>query len=223
MEIVDNKLFKNVNADILDLVFKNTSLKHSFSKGVIVAEETLYSPNLFIIKSGLVIISKTNQNGTEVSLSIKKKGDHFGQFSIFYEKPVNGKAVSLIETEYWVLNGSFLKSVLLKNLDFTFNLLKETTENLKVANECRYSNISSGAQKKLLYQLLRLGKKDKINNYVTISHDLNQSIMSSFTGITRETVSREIKKLKKCNVLTVNEHNQLKLDVGLATILLEAS
>ena len=223
MEIADNKLFKNVNSDILDLVFKNMSLKHSCSKGLIVAEETLYSPNLFIIKSGLVVISKTNHNGTEVSLSIKKKGDHFGQFSIFYEKPVNGKAVSLIETEYWVLNGSFLKSVLLKNLDFTFNLLKETTENLKVANECRYSNISAGAQNKLLYQLMRLGKKDKINNYVTISHDLNQSIMSSFTGITRETVSREIQKLKKCDILMVNEQNQLTLDVDLATTLLEAS
>ena len=223
MEIADNKLFKNVDADILDLVFKNISLKHSCSKGLIVAEETLYSPNLFIIKSGLVIISKTNQNGTEVSLSIKKKGDHFGQFSIFYEKPVNGKAFSLIETEYWILNGSFLKSVLLKNVDFLFNLLRGTTENLRVANECRSSNISGGAQQKLLYQLMRLGKKDKISNYITISHDLNQNIMSSFAGITRETVSREIQKLKKCDILIVNEHNQLRLDVGLATNLLEAS
>jgi len=223
MEITDTRLFKNVNADILDLVSKNTFLKHSYSKGVIVAEETLYSPNLFIIKSGLVVISKTNKNGSEVSLSIKKKGDHFGQFSIFYEKPVNGKAASIIETEYWILNGSFLKSVLLKNLDFTFNLLKETTENLKASNDCRSSNISGGAQIKLLYQLMRLGKKDKINNCITISHDLNQNIMSSFAGITRETVSREIQKLKKCDILIVNEQNQLRLDVDLATTLLEAS
>jgi len=223
MEITDTRLFKNVNADILDLVSKNTFLKHSYSKGVILAEETLYSPNLFIIKSGLVVISKTNKNGSEVSLSIKKKGDHFGQFSIFYEKPVNGKAASIIETEYWILNGSFLKSVLLKNLDFTFNLLKETTENLKASNDCRSSNISGGAQIKLLYQLMRLGKKDKINNCITISHDLNQNIMSSFAGITRETVNREIQKLKKCDILIVNEQNQLRLDVSLANALLEAS
>ena len=223
MEITETNLFKNVNADILDLLHKNVSLKYSYAKGLIVAEETLYSPNLFIIKSGLVVISKTNKNGTEVSLSIKKKGDHFGQFSIFYEKPVNGKAFSLIETEYWILNGSFLKSVLLKNVDFLFNFLGETTENLRAANECRASNISGGAQKKLIYQLMRLGKKDKINNYITISHDLNQNIMSSFAGITRETVSREIQKLKKCDILIVNEHNQLRLDVDLATNLLEAS
>lgn len=223
MEITDTNLFKNVKADILDLVLKNTTLKHSYTKAVIVAEESLSSPNLFIIKSGLVVISKTNKNGSEVSLSIKKKGDHFGQFSIFYEKPVNGKAFSLIETEYWILNGSFLKSVLLKNVDFLFNLLRQTTENLKTANECRSSNITGGAQKKLLYQLMRLGKKDKISNYITISHDLNQNIMSSFAGITRETVSREIQKLKKCDILIVNEHNQLRLDVGLATNLLEAS
>ena len=223
MEITDTNLFKNVKADILDLVLKNTTLKHSYTKAVIVAEESLSSPNLFIIKSGLVVISKTNKNGSEVSLSIKKKGDHFGQFSIFYEKPVNGKAASIIETEYWILNGSFLKSVLLKNLDFTFNLLKETTENLKASNDCRSSNISGGAQIKLLYQLMRLGKKDKINNCITISHDLNQNIMSSFAGITRETVNREIQKLKKCDILIVNEQNQLRLDVSLANALLEAS
>ena len=223
MEITETNLFKNVKADILDLVLKNISFKNSYSKDIIVGEETLYSPNLFIIKSGLVVISKTHKNGSEVSLSIKKKGDHFGQFSIFYEKPVNAKAVSLIETEYWILNGLFLKSVLLKNVDFTFNLLKETMENLKAANECRTSNVSGGAQKKLLYQLMRLGKKDKISNYITISHDLNQNVMSSFAGITRETVSREIQKLKKCDVLIVNEKKQLRLDIDLATTLLEAS
>jgi DNA-binding transcriptional regulator LsrR (DeoR family) len=70
---------------------------------------------------------------------------------------------------------------------------------------------------------MRLGKKDKISNYITISHDLNQNIMSSFAGITRETVSREIQKLKKCDILIVNEQNQLTLDVDLATTLLEAS
>jgi len=223
MEITDTNLFKNVNTDILYRVLKNTTLKHSFTKEVIVAEETLYFPSLFIIKSGLVVISKTNKNGTEVSLSIKKKGDHFGQFSIFYEEPVNGKALSLMETEYWILNGSFLTTILLKNVNFLYNLLRGTTENLKAANECRSSNISGGAQKKLLYQLMRLGKKDKISNYIIISHDLNQNIMSSFAGITRETVSREIQKLKKCDILIVNEHNQLKLDVDLATNLLEAS
>ena len=223
MEITETNLFKNVNADILDLVHENSSLKHSYSKAIIVAEESLFSPNLFIIKSGLVVISKTNKNGTEVSLSIKKKGDHFGQFSIFYEKPVNGKALSLMETEYWILNGSFLTTILLKNVNFLYNLLRGTTENLTAANECRSSNISGGAQKKLLYQLMRLGKKDRISNYITISHDLNQNIMSSFAGITRETVSREIQKLKKCDILIVNEHNQLKLDVDLATNLLEAS
>jgi len=223
MEITEINLFKNVNADILSLVSDNITFKKSNSKEVIVGEEALNSPNLFIVKSGLVVISKTDSNGAEVSLSIKKKGDHFGQFSLFYDKPMNGKAVSLIQTEYWILNGSFLKSVLLKNLDFTFNLLKETTEYLKVANECRTTNISGGAQKKLLYQLMRLGKKDKISNCIIISHDLNQNIMSSFAGITRETVSREIQKLKKCDILMVNEKKQLKLDISLATSLLEAS
>ncbi len=223
MKITDMSLFKNVKSDTLSVVSKNSCLKKSYSKEVIVGEETLLSPNLFIVKSGLVVISKTDANGAEVSLSIKKTGDYFGQYSLFYDKPVNAKAVSLIETEYWILNSSLLTSILLKDLDFTFNLLRETTEYLRIANECRTSNISGGAQKKLLYQLMRLGKKDKINNHIIISHDLNQNIMSSFAGITRETVSREIQKLKKCDILMVNEKNQLRLDIGLATTLLEAS
>ena len=223
MEITDINLFKNVHPDILSLVLKNISLRASQPKEVIIAEESLNTPNLFIIKSGLVVMSKTDANGSEVSLSIKNKGEHFGQFSIFYENPINAKAVSLTESEYWILNGSFLKTTLLKNLDFTLNLLKQTTEYLKVANDCRTSNITGGAQKKLLYQLMRLGKKDKINNQILICHDLNQNVMSSFAGITRETVSREIQKLKKCDILTVNEKNQLTLDINLANTLLQAS
>ena len=221
MKITETSLFKNVNIDAK--ILNDINLKKVNSKKIIVEEGTLSSPCLFIVKSGLVVISKTDVNGSEVSLASKNSGDYFGQFSIFYDKPVNGKAVSLVDTEYWTLTGSFLELVLLKDANFTFNLFKDATNYLKASYENRIIDLHGGAQKKIVYQLMKLGKKDTINNQIIIDANLNQYIISSLAGITRETVSREIQKLKKSNILLVNEKKQWMLDINLANLLLEAS
>ena len=221
MKITETSLFKNVNIDAK--ILNDINLKKVNSKKIIVEEATLSSPCLFIVKSGLVVISKTDVNGSEVSLASKNSGGYFGEFSIFYDKPLNGKAVSLVETEYWTLTGSFLELVLLKDHNFTFNLFKDATDYLKVSYENRIVDLHGGAQKKIVYQLMKLGKKDTINNQIIIDANLNQYIISSLAGITRETVSREIQKLKKLNILIVNEKKQWMLDINLANLLLEAS
>ena len=222
MNVTDTSLFKNVKNETLKLIEHNVRVKQCSGKFVIVREESDDSPRFYIVKSGIVVISKTDTSGAEISLSLKKKGDPFGLFSIIDDKPRNGKAVTLCSSEYWTFNNSFIQSVLLKDINFSSNLLKCYAQYIRDANDFHTSSFYGGAQKKLLFQLLRIGEKKVGSNSMIIHHGVNQAVMSSFAGITRETVSREIKKLKINSILKINQQNQLELNVELANTMLEA-
>ena len=221
MQIIETSLFENVNTETLNLILKNSQVKHCLSKHIIIREENLTAPNLYIIKSGVVVISKSDINGTDVSISIKKTGDPFGIFSVVDDMPRNAKAVALCATEYWSLSGSFIKEILLKDTNFTLNLLKFYTNYIRNLNDFQTSSSFGGAQKKLLYQLMKIGEKKVGKNFIIINNYISQSVISSFAGVTRETTSREIQKLKKSHILKVNSKKQLELDIKLATILLD--
>ena len=222
MQIIETSLFENVNIEILNLTLKNCQIKHCLSKQIIIREENLTAPNLYIIKSGVVVISKSDINGTDVSISIKKTGDPFGIFSVVDDMPRNAKAVALCATEYWSLSGSFIKEILLKDTNFTLNLLKFYTNYIRNLNDFQTSSSFGGAQKKLLYQLMKIGEKKVGKDFIIINNYISQSVISSFAGVTRETTSREIQKLKKSHILKVNCKKQLEIDIKLANILLDA-
>jgi len=220
MQIIETSLFKNVNSEMLNLTLKNVQLKNCLSKQIIIKEENLTSQNFYIIKSGIVVISKMDMNGTDVSVSIKKTGDPFGMFSVIDSLPSNGKAVALCATEYWSLSGSFIKEILLKDNNFSLNLLKFYANYIRNSNDFQTSSSFGGAQKKLLYQLMKIGEKEVGKDIIIINNYINQTVISSFAGVSRETVSREIQKLKKSSILKINDKKQLELNVKLATDLL---
>ena len=221
MEIIETSLFENINSEILNLTLENTQLKNCLSNQIIIREENLTNPDLYIIKTGVVIIYKTDMNGTDISTSIIKSGNPFNILSVIDDKPFNGKAVALCATEYWVLQGYFIKEVLFKDANFTLNLLKLLANDIKNLIDFQTSSSFDRAQKKILFLLMKIGDKKVGKDFIIINNYINQIVISNFTGVTRETVSREIKKLKKLHVLKVNKKTQLELNVKLATILLD--
>jgi len=220
MEIIETSLFENINSEILNLTLKNAQLKNCLSNQIIIREENLTNPDLYIIKAGVVIIYKTDMNGTDISTSIKKTGDPFNIFSVIDDKPCNGKVVALCPTEYWVLQGYFIKEILLKDANFTLNLLKFFANDIKNLVDLQSSSSFDRAQKKILFLLMKIGDKKVEKDFIIINSYINQIVISNFVGVTRETVSREIKNLKKLHILKMNKKKQLELNIKLATILL---
>ena len=164
-------------------------------KTIIFNEGSLNDTNPFILKSGIVVISKTNKLGHETSVDIKYTGDGFGWASSIDCGPRTGRAVSIVNSEYWSFNSSITVE-LLNNVKFNHNLLCYLTMYIRL-NEDILANINSThADAKILSQLLRIGIYHKNNNTVLVHNKINQEIIASFAGASRETVSREVKKLK---------------------------
>ena len=132
------------------------------------------------------------------------------------KKIIEQKKISIVRYKK-----DYSENYLLNNNQFTLNLLKEFAKYVRGATSFYRYSASGGAQKKLLFHLLKIGKFSPNSKKFFIYPHLTHTIISSFAGLSRETVTREIKKLKKLSILKVNRNRQLELDIRSAKKLLE--
>ena len=172
-----------------------------------------------ILKSGIIVISKTNYVGYETSVDIKYTGDGFGWASSIDSGPRTGRALAIVNSEYWTFDKSVVAE-LLNNRNFNNNLLLYLLKYIRI-NENILTNIhSTQADQKVLSQLLRIGIYENKNNIVLIHNKINQGIIASFSGVSRETVSREVKKLKNQSINEMDNKKNIILNVNKANKLL---
>ena len=229
MEILDTNLFRDISflvyPEITNRIEDNVVIKTYNPRELVITEELkevneTQNHSLYIVKSGLVVISKLNINGEEVSIDLKNSGDCFGIVSVIDKKPRTIRAIALNRSEIWVVNSYFITKYLLNNKQFSLNLLNEFAKYVRGATSFYSYSASGGAQKKLVFHLLKIGKFSHNSQKSLIYPHLTHTIISSFAGLSRETVTREIKKLKKLSILKVNQNRQLELDIRSAEELL---
>ena len=214
------KLFEGVDHKIMDLMASNIILNKKKAQHVIVYERSTNKPNLYVIKSGVVVVSKINLSGYAFSISIKKYNDVFGFLSVIDEKPSNGKAVAITDCEYWLINFNFIKEYLLKDPAFNINLLKLLATYIRNYDDYEGNVANPTAQKKLLFYLLKLGDLLEDEKICVVGSYFNQNIISSFARVTRETVSREMHKLQLLGIIIINKDRTIQVEIDKAKKLL---
>ena len=148
--------------------------------------------------------------GQESSVDIKYPDDIFGWASFIDNGPRAGTATTVVDSEYWIINSSNT-SLLFKNITFNHNLMVYLTRYIRISEEFISNAHNNRADEKVLFQLLRLGVKVDIDT-VIINNKINQTIIASFGGVSRETVSRVLSQLKKLGVLNFDQDKNLIID-----------
>ena len=210
MNFFDLRLFQGIDKVFLEKIFENSILKKSKAKSTIFSEDAQEDQCTFLLKSGIVVISKTNHLGQETSVDIKYPDDIFGWASFIDKGPRAGTATTVVDSEYWIINSSGT-SLLLKNSTFNQNLMIYLTRYIRISEEFISNAHNNRADEKVLFQLLRLGVKVDIDT-VIINNKINQTIIASFGGVSRETVSRVLSQLKKLGVLNFDQDKNLIID-----------
>ena len=210
MNFFDLRLFQGIDKVFLEKIFENSILKKSKAKSTIFSEDAQEDQCTFLLKSGIVVISKTNHLGQETSVDIKYPDDIFGWASFIDNGPRAGTATTVVDSEYWVIDSSNT-SLLFKNITFNHNLMVYLTRYIRISEEFISNAHNNRADEKVLFQLLRLGVKVDIDT-VIINNKINQTIIASFGGVSRETVSRVLSQLKKLGVLNFDQDKNLIID-----------
>lgn len=164
----------------------------------------------YILLSGSMKKYRVNKYGEEQIVGFRTRGDFFSETWLldrtksslfYYEALENCKLLSFDKDEFTALLAvnDELKSKVLEYFTDSYTAL------LTQAMALNQSRAADKVMMIIFYLLLRYGKpRSRPGDTITIDVGLTHQIIGSLTGLTRETVSVELMKLRKLGAISYN-------------------
>ncbi len=169
-----------------------------YKKDELISQPGEILTSIFLIKSGCARIYAICKNGQEVTIQIHKACSYFPQFFVGPKTKSQFYAEAITPLEVWKIPKKEAVNFLVNNpeiipeaMDFISHAFRELL--LRIENL-----VSGNAYTKVVGVLLSLaGETNARKNQVALDLTLTHRIIASLTGLTRETVTLQILKLKK--------------------------
>ncbi len=196
-------LFENMSIELLEEICSRMSLKYLKKDEVLFYKDDI-GDALYIINSGKIKISIPTEEGEELIITIFTDGDFFGELSILDKAPRSADAIALTNTQLFVLHRDVFYSYLFKRTEALESIMSALCTRLRKTDEfltdlC-YTNFSKRLVKTLIDLINRFGKRQDAG--ILLDLELTQKDLGAMLGVTRETVNREIMKLKHQKILS---------------------
>ncbi len=170
---------------------------HSFSEGEAIFRAGEKGSKMYLLKSGRVKIIKISPEGREQIIKFLEKGEVFGEVVLFGVEHYPVTTICQESSEIGILSREKFRSYFLKNPMIGWNMLEVMAQKLHFTQQ-RIENLAmKDARRRISQALLELSGAD--NNVV---ESFNQEELASYLGVTRETISRNISKMKQEDLIT---------------------
>lgn len=183
---------------------KYNAQKASYKKGEVIFFENKKAEYYYQIISGKVKMCYYTQDGSEMLLGIFTKNESFGEPAIFagFNYPANAEAVE--DTTLYKLEYEILKELLKNHFEIHLRITALLSERLKYKSMIM-KEISTHDPKHRILSLIEYYKKNvyfKANDELFLIPLTRQQI-ANMTGLSVETVIRNIKELELQNELQI--------------------
>lgn len=182
---------------------------NQFKKREFKIKELLINPDtspigLYYLKKGLIREFLITSKGDDLTINIFKPHSLFPIGWILNDSISPHYYEALVNSEVWIAPKTKALEFLCKSPLVLIDLVKRIYMGLDGYFSRIENQMSGNAQKKLISELIifgkRFGKQDK--DKVTVIAKVTEKILASQAGIARETVSRELKKLKEQKLIS---------------------
>jgi len=192
-----------VSEDLASLL-RSIGSKRIVEKDTFLFQEGEDANELYLIKSGIIQISKLTLDGDELYLRLSKKDDIIGELTIFIENATYMLSAFAIETaEVQVIPIKILEEKLINDGKLTFEFMKWVSNHLR-KNQSKIRDLVLKGKKGALYStLIRLSNSYGVvqENGIILNIHLTNQELAKFCAATRESVNRMLSDLKKKNVI----------------------
>lgn len=170
-----------------------TQMSRKFQKNVIVLHEGDQSNALYIVDSGQVKVSKINEEGKEVVLSILGAGDHFGEMSLIDDEPRSASIITKTTCEFTLIRKQDFEQVLDANPQLALAMMRCLCQRLRAADR----SIESLALMDVYGRIARLLLDSAVeqDGRQIVQGKLTHKDIAQMVGSSREMVSRIFKDL----------------------------
>ena len=200
-------IFSELSNDELENVNKYVKLRE-YPKGSMIILEEEYGDILFIIKKGTIKITRVNDEGKEVILSLLGKYEIFGEMSIIDGESRSANALAQEKCELLAIKSEDFLALLKSNFKITFSLMSELVRRIRRSDKHIESLSLSDAEHRIGISILNLAEEMGIirKGKVTIDNLPYQQDIANMSGTSRETVSRIMKLFEDKNMITKIGH-----------------
>lgn len=190
-------LFENLDCHELEEIAKKIEHK-SFDKGSMIFAEGSDANMLFFINVGKIKLYKYNKDGKEQILHILTNGDFFGELNLIKSSKYKFNAKAMDNAKICTLRKSEVKNIILKNPEIALKLLESVGERLSAIENLAQNLSTNDVDARMAYLLLNLMDKysEDLKGKKLIKLPLSREDMANYIGVTRETISRKLKKFE---------------------------
>lgn len=169
-----------------------------FKKGDFIFRTGDKADRLYIVCSGRMKIFKYLPDGKDQILYIYGEGDFVGGFNLLKEDAYKYNAVALEDTVISTLTKREFDEIAMKNPSITLKILEKAYERIRWAEDLISILASGSADSKVARLLLNLIEDfgTETEEGIELNLSLNREEMGNYAGITRETMSRILGRLR---------------------------
>jgi CheY-like chemotaxis protein/CRP-like cAMP-binding protein len=162
---------------------------------------------LFLVESGVVKTFRLNTDGKEFISNIYQPGDFFGYRPILENRVYNESAQALELCQILKIPGDDFLSLIYKNRDIAYKLIKLISKNLSEKEEALIHLAYDSVRKRVAIKLSEL-IGDKENGSISIS----RADLAAMVGTSTETLVRTLTELKDLQIIDTTTHSIVILD-----------
>ncbi|HCW54704.1 MAG TPA: Crp/Fnr family transcriptional regulator [Clostridium sp.] len=191
-------IFENLDSYELDEIVSEIEHK-SFEKGSLIFTEGSSANTLYFINEGKIKLYKYNKDGKEQIFHILTNGDFFGELDLIKSSKYKFNAKAMDAAKICTLKKNEVKDIVLKNPEIALKLLESVGERLAAIENLAQNLSTNDVDARIAYLLLNLMDKysEKLEGKKLIKLPLSREDMANYIGVTRETISRKLKKFEE--------------------------
>lgn len=205
-------LFKSKNENEIEDILSTISFKiKDFHKSDVILSVNQITNYVGIILSGNIEIQKNFASGKIVTISIRERGEVFGEGSVFSKTntyPCN--IIAKTKSKILLISKSDILNIASNDITLLENLLNSLANRVLQLNMTTELLSYSSIQQKIAFSLLNLMTNYKTNNIITLPY--SKKTWAECLNISRPSLFRELKNLSIKNILLINNRNISILD-----------
>src|SRR5215831_4696495 len=184
-------IFQGLSTDTLDDIAGRLQVRTRAAGAMIVAQDEA-ADAMYIIADGHAKVALFGENGREITLSVLRPGDFFGEMSLFDGRPRSANVVAMTATTLLCLPREAFLAHMKARPQTALRLLPEMSGRLRKADDIIANLALHDVEARLIRTLIRLAREDgeQRDEGLLLRRRPTQQDLANMVGSCRETVSR---------------------------------
>jgi CRP-like cAMP-binding protein len=191
-------LFAALSPAAVEDLTQRVSLRRVSAHATVVSQDEP-GDSMFVIMSGRVKVVIFGENGREVTLSIMRPGDVFGEMALFDGKTRSASCIAMEPSSLLVLGREDLLGHIGAHPRTALNLLGEMADRLRRADESIAQLALCDVNERLIHRLISLAREEgtEAPEGIMVRRRPTQQELANMIGSCRETISRAFNQLAR--------------------------